>query len=375
MEDTFVIGQTPLSSLLASAQPMCAKRTTLDVTSSILFQVSRKELSLKATDLEISLHTTCPLKEGSSSDGSCSFLVPGRRMFDLVKELDGDVTFSLEDNQLMLQSGGARLSLNVKDPADFPPFPERIENMMAMDASFLLDMLNKVSFLIPQNNANPALNGLYLEITSSELRMTSTDGHCLVQVRTKKYTLEESRSWLIPRRAVFEMKKLLESSGEKPIFLGTCSNQLVISGESFNLFTKVLADGFPQYEEIVATEGFSPAKLDRSHFVKTLRRSACLLSGQFVATVFDFDKDGLNVSMQNKEVGQLHERVPLFDFSGEAIDVRFFAPYLLSGLQAFSDEQVRFYLKSASKPIIFEAQNDDIYLLYLVMPVAPTNES
>ena len=40
-------------------------------------------------------------------------------------------------------------------------------------------MLNKVAFLIPQNNANPALNGLYLEISHTDLKMTTTDGHCL----------------------------------------------------------------------------------------------------------------------------------------------------------------------------------------------------
>ncbi len=50
---------------------------------------------------------------------------------------------------------------------------------MQLDASFLLTILDKVSFLIPQNNANPALNGLFLEISDSELMMTTTDGHCL----------------------------------------------------------------------------------------------------------------------------------------------------------------------------------------------------
>ena len=51
-------------------------------------------------------------------------------------------------------------ALNIKDAQEFPPFPERIENLMQLNAAFLLEMLDKVAFLIPQNNANPALNGL-----------------------------------------------------------------------------------------------------------------------------------------------------------------------------------------------------------------------
>ena len=58
------------------------------------------------------------------------------------------------------KSGSVDLALNIKDAQEFPPFPERIENLMQLSASFLLEMLDKVAFLIPQNNANPALNGI-----------------------------------------------------------------------------------------------------------------------------------------------------------------------------------------------------------------------
>ena len=77
--------------------------------------------------------------------------------------------------------------------------------------------------------------------------------------------------------------------------------------------------------------------------------------------------------MHNKEVGKLEEELPMKGFTGATLDVRFYAPYLLSGLQAFSDEQLTFYLKNAAKPIIFETSAQETHLLYLVMPVAPTN--
>jgi DNA polymerase III sliding clamp (beta) subunit (PCNA family) len=79
--------------------------------------------------------------------------------------------------------------------------------------------------------------------------------------------------------------------------------------------------------------------------------------------------------MQNKDVGKLAEEVPLAGFDGEALDIRFYAPYLLNGLQAFSDTSLKFYLKNSSKPIIFESGDDANHLLYLVMPVSPTNLS
>ena len=78
--------------------------------------------------------------------------------------------------------------------------------------------------------------------------------------------------------------------------------------------------------------------------------------------------------MQNKEVGKLEEEVPLEGFQGARLDVRFYAPYLLSGLQVFDDEHLQFYLRNASKPIMFEAEQNALRLLYLVMPVAQSHD-
>jgi DNA polymerase-3 subunit beta len=371
MTGTFLVDQKELFSILSSMQPICSKRTTLDTTSYILFHVGHKELLLKSTDLEISLQSSCPLIESSVLEPH-AFLVPGKRIFDLVKEFEGTIECTLQHNQLSLKSGSIRLGLNIKDAESFPPFPERIENLMHLESSFLLELFDKVSFLIPQHNANPALNGLLLELSPQQLMMTATDGHCLAQVRSSKYTLDQHHKWLLPRRAVFEIKKIVENAGTPTVFLGMCGNQLVFSGESFNFFTKLLADQFPNYQAILDKKDFIPAQLDRTHFVKTLRRSACLLSGQFLATQFSFDDTTLHVAMENKEVGVLQEDLKLNEFKGARLDIRFYAPYLLSGLQTFSDETITFYLKNSMKPIIFEAHHEQCDITYLVMPVSPT---
>lgn len=371
MEKKFTIDQKSLLSLLSSMQPICSKRTAIDATSSILFQVGHKELILKSTDLEISLQSSCSLIESSFGEPE-SFLVPGRRIFDVVKELQGPIYCSLTKQQLNLQSSSFSLSLNIKEAEEFPAFPERIENLMHLDANVLLSMLESVVFLIPQNNANPALNGLFLEIKDNSLFMTTTDGHSLAQICSFNTKYQGNKSWLLPRRAVYELKKILETSQDKNIFLGICSNQLVFSGELFNFFTKLLADQFPHYQTILDKSTFYPASIDRSMFLKTLKRSACLLSGQFVPTSLYFEDKLLKVAINNKEVGSLDEQISLTQALPLKVDIKFFAPYLLNGLQAFNNEQIQFYLKSSLSPIIFEHENDQNRITYLVMPVSPS---
>jgi len=375
MKSKIVVEQKPLMNILSSMQPICAKRTALDATSYILFQVGHKELVLKSTDLEISLQASYLFSSGDIQE-THSFLVSGKRIFELIKELEGDITLTATSSQLKINAGGADLSLKIKDMQDFPVFPERIENLIQLEAGFFLQMLARVAFLIPQNNANAALNGLYLEFSEEKMKMTTTDGHCLAQVSTKKYILKEEKKWLLPRRAIFEVKKILDGiSADSAVFLGTCGNQLVFSGDSFNFFTKLLVDPFPQYEGILNKEGFLPAQVSRLHLMKTLRRSSCFLSGQFIATQFGFRKEAVSVTMDNKDVGNLKEDVPLEQFAGKNLDIRFYAPYLLNGLQAFSEEKVSFLLKNEQKPIIFESGDEDKNVCYLVMPVSATTKN
>lgn len=374
---TFIIDQKPFLSLLSSLQTICSKRTTLEVTSYILFQIGHREIILKATDLETSLQVSYQAERDKIGDDPCSFLVNGKRLFDLVKELDGDIACKVIDNQLFLTTDSVNLSLNIRSSEDFPPFPEKIENLTHVEAAFFLEMVNKVAFLIPQNNITPALNGLLVEISDKSLTMTSTDGHCLVQVTTDKYKLSETKKWLLPRRAVFEIKKILEVTDDKTIFVGTCGNQLVFSGNSFNFFTRLLQDRFPEYEAILNRKGFVPARVDRQNLVKTLRRSVCLLSGQFLATTFTFSQKNLGISLVNKDIGQLVEQVSLEDFNAPACTMKFYAPYLLGGLQVFGEKLISFSLSTNTKPIIFESDTSEkqYKMLYLVMPVATTSNS
>ena len=102
MKNTFIVEQKPLLSILSSMQPICTKRTTLDTTTTILFQVGHRELVLKSTDLEISLQYSCQLLE--SSVEQAQFLVPGKKIFDVVKEMNGDIFCTFDENQLTLQA-------------------------------------------------------------------------------------------------------------------------------------------------------------------------------------------------------------------------------------------------------------------------------
>jgi len=372
MQQSCTVDQKTLVTLLSSMLPICSKRTTIEATASICLQIGNRELIMKSTDLEIALQVSCQLEESTFTE-PVTILVPGRRLYDVVKEFEGSIVCSLQGPSLLLCAGSAQVKLHTASPEGFPPFPERIENLMHIDTDILSEMLKGVAGIIPQQHVNSVLAGLSWEIGPKGIVLTATDGHCLAQTKSAQYTLAEYSQWIIPRRAVIELQKIIELTKERILFIGVCGKQVVFSGELFNFFTKLLAGTFPQYAPVLQRDSFMPARIDRQQLAKALRRTTTLLSGQFLATQFQFEGSIVRLSMQNKEVGALEEAVTLYEYIGEPCNIRFYAPYILQGLGAFPEEQICLFLKSSTRPIMFEASKPSgIEIVYLVMPVAAT---
>jgi DNA polymerase-3 subunit beta len=375
MNSTFSVQHHELFTILAAMLPICTKRTTIDTTATLLIQVRQRELIIKATDLEIALQASCILEERENgSDETLSFLVPGKRLHDIVKELDGVIHCTITKGLFTLQAGGVTVQLNMGSGDPFPSFPERIENLMHMESDLLVEMLKGTAFVIPQQHSSNVLTGLLWELGPSGITLTATDGHCLAQTRTERYQLPEGRSWLIPRRAIFELLKLIELMKEQTIFIGICGKHIVFSGALFNFFTRLLTGTFPQYSSVLQRDQFIPARVERQQLVRTLRRATSLLAGQFIATQFQVASDQVQVTMHNKDVGNLREVITLNEYVGSDFEIRFYAPYLLHGLNVFNDEHVQLFLKGSKQPIIVASEYPSgVRVTYLVMPVAPTN--
>lgn len=58
------------------------------------------------------------------------------------------------------------------------------------------------------------------------------------------------------------------------------------------------------------------------------------------------------------------------NYTADALEMKFYSPYLLNGLQSLPGDQVTCYLKNNTRPIIFQAIDTNSEMVYLVMPVS-----
>jgi len=89
------VSKSDLLKELTATQGVVERKTTIPILSNFLFEAAGDRLTITATDLDLSLCTSCPAKV--KKEGACT--IPARKLYEYVKLLpEGDITIKLLEN-------------------------------------------------------------------------------------------------------------------------------------------------------------------------------------------------------------------------------------------------------------------------------------
>ncbi len=106
---------------LTATQGVVERKTTIPILSNFLFEAANDRLTITATDLDLSLRTSCAAKV--KREGACT--IPARKLYDYVKLLpDGDISIKLLENHWVnIRSGRSNTKMVGMARANFPGLP------------------------------------------------------------------------------------------------------------------------------------------------------------------------------------------------------------------------------------------------------------
>src|SRR5215831_12937745 len=115
------VSKSDLLKELTATQGVVERKTTIPILSNYLFEASADRLSITATDLDLSLRTSCPAKV--EKEGSCT--IPARKLYDYVKLLpDADITLQLLENHwVSIRCGRSNTKMVGMAKSNFPSLP------------------------------------------------------------------------------------------------------------------------------------------------------------------------------------------------------------------------------------------------------------
>src|SRR6476661_5066427 len=204
---------------LSATQGVVERKTTIPILSNYLFEAAGDRLSLTATDLDLSLRTSCNAKV--KKDGSCT--IPARKLHDSVKLLpDADITIKLLENHwVSIRCGRSNTKMVGMARSNFPSLPVfPTANVVKIPAQVLRGMIARTSFAIANEESRYTLNGALMVLKPESITMVATDGHRLAHVERggeKFEGVSGELKTLIPKKAMDELRSLLDSTDAETI--------------------------------------------------------------------------------------------------------------------------------------------------------------
>ncbi len=343
------------------------KRQTLPILANILFRVDKGLMTLLATDLEVEVRTSIQVK----SDEDLEFTLPARKIMDICKALgDGaDINLDVQGDKTVLRSGRGRYTLSTLPAADYPNMEAAVATeKIAIGQQKLKRLLEKTQFAMAQQDVRYYLNGLLLEGRPGKLRAVATDGHrlALCDVETGNEADLDVQA-IVPRKAVLELNRLLNTGDEAPeieLHFSNSHMQVIFPHSSFT--TKLIDGRYPDYAKVIPTANTQELQADKGLLKAALTRTAILSNEKFRGVRFKVENGMLHLMAHNPEHEEAEEDMEV-DYQGEELTIGFNVSYLLDVLSVLEGDTVHMGLIDATASCVITGDNDSAR--YVVMPM------
>jgi DNA polymerase-3 subunit beta len=341
-------------------------RASVQILAGILLRAASGQLSLSATDMEISLRVS--LDAQVEDEGSV--VVPGRLLVDIVRLLPaGEVTIShkAEEGVVELVCGTASYRLHTYAAEDFPRLPEVDDSTaFTVDKEAFVDTIARVSRSASRDESRPVLTGVLVRFEGDKLVMAATDSY---RLSVKETALPEGPGReveaIVPARALAELARIAQGGEPGSLQVGVQENQVVFGVDDVWLTARRIDGQFPNYKQLLPETFEAEVTMPREEFLDVVRRTSVLAQRKSPLRL-RFEAGELTVSAQTQDVGEARESLPI-SYSGETIEIGFNAEFLRDGLESVSDDSVRVKLISPLRPGLIHGESDDF--LYLIMPI------
>ena len=355
---------------LTATQGVVERKTTIPILSNYLFEAAGDKLSLTATDLDLSLRTSCSAKV--KKEGACT--IPARKLYDYVRLLpDAEITIKLLENHwVSIRCGRSNTKMVGMARSNFPSLPVfPAAGVVKIPAAVLRSMIAKTGFAIASEESRYTLNGALMVLKSESITMVATDGHRLAHIERAGEKFEGvsgEMKTLVPKKAMDELKSLLDSDVETIDFAKDESTLFFRVGPRL-LTSRQLTGQFPNYEAVLPKDNTKSITVHGEELGAAIARVAQFADERSRAVRLRLEKGELKLSASSTETGESEDSIEV-EYNGDPMAIGFNAQYLTDFIKATGAGDVKLELKDPqSAGQLRPAEGEEYKYRYIVMPM------
>jgi len=347
------------------------KKNTRLILNFIKVEAINNRLEITATDLEVSAKIILPAVINKPG----VFCVNAKNIFEIIKEFpDKEVTLELGENSqnLKLFCEDINFTLLIYTNEEFPHLQFSTKaTEFKLSSNQILDMINKTSHAISSDETRLFLNGIFLQEVEGKLRTVATDGYRLALIETE---LSQSKieplvnGIIIPKKGVFELKKIAEASGAKSIAISVDESFIYFnSDDSYLLAIRLIAKEYLKYQAVIPKKTVFTANIEREFFLNAVKRIKIMANERSNGVKISFKKNEMVIIANHPSLGDAYEKFPM-RYTGDEFDIGFNAKFLIESLSVFNDDEIKLEFNNELSPIVIRSNKNQNFLC-IIMPL------
>lgn len=355
-----------IADAIAKAEKITGKNLTLPVLACILFEAKGRELIVRATNLDLGIEISIPVKV--MKEGKVA--VPGAVINNFISHIiDGkNVVLEVVEGNLRVVTGSNTTIVKSVNFEDFPTIPIlEGDKKITLPAKDLTKGIKAVWYSSAISSMKPELSSVYIFSDDSGLVFAATDSFRLAEKRVKTKHGKDFGSILIPVKNIPEILRTLESvNGDITVTLS--KHQISFNYDGVYLTSRVVDGVFPDYKQIIPKEHKTSIVILKQDLVNALK-VATIFSDKFnkISVKAHPTEKRFELATKNADIG---ENINVLEavLEGEDIDMSFNYRYITDCFQSAESDSVIFEFNGSNKALIIRGVNDSSFM-YLVMPM------
>jgi len=357
------IEKTQLLRSLTAVSKGMSSRSTMPILSGVLLIAADGELTLRTTDLEISIQN----RSAALIEQEGETVVPGRLFTDIIKSLpEASITLIEEGSGLTILCAESSFSVNTLNPLDYPSFPTiDVTKQISINAKDLQRMIKKAIKAVSRDESRPVLMGILMKINEGKLVFVATDSYRLAVIE-KELDSAGDFELIVPGSVFEEISRI--SSSDDTVVISESENQIMFEVGQTIFISRKIEGNYPNYEVLIPKEKTLSAVIKTSDISTAIKRVAIASQNNGpVKLSFDPARQKLTISSKTFDVASASEVIDA-QIDGDYLEIGFNHQYITDGLSVIDEEEVLFENQGALKSGVIKTSGEDQFL-YLTMPL------
>ena len=366
----FSIKKQALYKVLSSAGRAASMHSPLPILSGIKFELTQNELTLIASNSNISIKEILRADDQNklivSEEGAV--VLESRYVLEAVRKLESEIIeFEIIDGALTRISGNsAEYNINGSKADLYPNIDfSKPKNEFSIPGFKLSEIISQTAFVCANSEDRPIFTGVNFKSSGNVLSSVATDSYRLAK-KTVELENEMEFNISVPASNLYEVVKSISDNNDVIVAV---SDKIVQFYLDSTLIQSRLIDGiFPDVNRLIPSEFGFELLVNTHELVNAIDRSSFLKSDGYWTVKLEASQDQVVISSKSQEIGSSEEVIQPLEYRGGDLKISFSGKYLIDALKSFKADVLK--LSFVGEMSAFIVQNpEDLSIVQMVLPV------